>query len=135
MHDIQNRSLLYENTADKPLPILPKAEVIPRGIYPARLVDIQKFSNAWGERLAFVFEVSGGEQAGKRVVSSTATALTKRSKLGQTVAALMGRELTDAEALYGCDPKRLIGTDCRVVLGMAATRAGKPYTTVENILK
>ena len=134
MHDIQNRSLLYERADDKPLPALPKTEVIPRGIYSARLADVRRFTNSWGERLGFIFEVIEGEQAGKWVIQSTGTVMSRRSKQGQTVAALMGRDLTDDEALYGCDPRRLIGTECQLVLGLAATRAGKPYTTVENIL-
>ena len=132
MDAIQKGTVLYERP---PLEALPKTDVIPRGVYPARLFDVRRFTNAWGDRLAFMYEITEGEQAGKRVIQSTATALSKRSKLGQTVATLLGRELTDNEALYGYDPRGLIGTECKLVLGLAATRAGKPYTTVENILK
>ena len=131
MHAIQNRSLLYEKTEPK---ALPATDLIPRGIYAAKLAEVRPFINAWGERLAFVFEVTEGQYTGSRVIRSTSTTVSRRSRLGQTIAALLGRELNDDEALYGYDPSHLKGTDCRLVLGQAATKAGKPYTTVQNIL-
>ena len=131
MENIQNRSLLYEQTADK---ALPAGALIPRGVYDGQLVEVLRFSNVWGKRLTFVFEITAGEHAGDRVTLSTSRTLSRYSKLGQTVAALLGRELMEDELLYGYKPDNLKGVTCRLVLGRAATKAGKPYTTVENIL-
>jgi len=131
MHDIQNRSLLYEKTEPNPLPT---TALIPRGVYAAQVDEVRPFSNAWGDRIAFVFQITDGEHSGKRVILSASTTLSQRSRLGQTVAALLGRELAEAEIEGDYDPCGLHGIACNLVLGQAATKAGKPYTTVENIL-
>jgi len=131
MQAIQNRSLLYESPDQKPLPA---TDVVPRGIYAAQLAEVHQFTNAWGERWAFVFRITDEAHQGEQVMLSTATRLTRQSRLGQTIEALLGRELTDAELLYQYQPKQLKGKPCQIVLGQAATKAGKTYTTVEHIL-
>ena len=129
METIQNRSLLYKTPA-----ALPPSDLIPPGVYHAQLDDVQRFSNSFGDRLGLVFAVTKGAHAGEVVTLSTSTNLSRQSRLGKTMKALLGRELSDADLEYGYEPDKLIGTPCQLVLGRAATRAGKPYTTVENVL-
>ena len=129
METIQNRSLLYKTPAS-----MPPSDLIPPGVYHAQLDKVQRFSNAFGDRLGLVFVITEGEHAGEVATLSTSLKMSRQSRLGKTMKGLLGRELSDAELVYDYKPDKLIGALCQLVLGRAATRAGKPYTTVENVL-
>jgi len=132
MENIQDRSLLYEQTVDK---ALPAGDLIPAGLYGACLVEVQNYDSAWGERVGFVFRITEGEHTGKRVTLSTATNLSRMSKLGQTIRGLLARELADYEIRSGFDPQCLEGTECRILVDEHKTRSGTPYATVDRILR
>lgn len=134
MQAVQNRSLLYESEPLAAAEVLPEADLVPPGLYPAKLSRVQLFSNAWGERVAFVFVITGQEQAGKVVIHSTSTNLSRLSKLGVTLSGLLGRKLAAYELEGGFDPAALEGASCRLVLGRATTRSGTPFTKVDSIL-
>jgi len=132
MENIQDRSLLYEQTADK---ALPAGEFIPAGLYGACLDQVQKYDSAWGERIGFVFRITEGEHTGKMVSLSTATNLSRMSKLGWTIRGLLARELTDNEIRTGFDPQCLKGTECRILVDERLTRCGTRYAAVDRILR
>lgn len=134
MPAIQNRPLLYETATLPTAEMLPKADLLPPGFYPAILKEVKPFANSWGGRMAFVFEVSEGEQAGATAILTTGVNLTPRSRLGRAVSALLGRDLTDAELKRGTDLETLVGRSGGIVLGRANNKAGQPYTTVETIV-
>ena len=132
MHAIQNRSLLYDGATHGPMPA---CDLIPPGLYEAALNEVQRYESNWGERIGFVFRITEGEHTGKTVTLSTATNLTRLSKLGQTVSDLLARELNDAELVYGFKPECLKGTECKILVDEHTTRSGTPYATVGRILR
>ena len=106
------------------------AAVIPDGLYPATLMGVRKFTNAYGERIGFEFCLHGGEVEGEKVMLSTATNLSPRSKLADVLRGLLGRDLTDGELRDGLDLEELVGTACRVVVGQQHNRMGHAYPSV-----
>ena len=132
MENIQDRSLLYEQTAHT---VMPSGELIPSGLYEASLAKVHKYPSAWGDRIGFVFRITEGEYTGKLVTLSTATNLGRMSKLGQTLHGLLARELTDYEIRDGFDAQCLEGTECRILVDERTTRNGTPYATVGRILR
>jgi hypothetical protein len=131
MQSIQNRTLLYETSQQKPLPA---CDSIPAGLYPARLDSVTRYQGGWSERVGFVFHIAEGKYLGKTVTLSTATNLNRQSKLGETLHGLLGRELSDAEVTGGFDPECLVGTECDVLVMKRTNRSGKAYLTVDRIL-
>ncbi len=100
------------------------------GTYAARLVNVQRFSNVFGPRIAFELELLEG-QRGTRVLESATESSSPRGKLADLIARLTGRPATEAErhgALSG-----LIGLTCHVMLSPAMNRSGKAYMRVEEI--
>jgi len=132
MENIQDRSLLYKQTEHT---VMPAGELIPPGLYEASLAEVHKYDSAWGDRIGFVFRITEGEHTGKIVTLSTATNLSRMSKLGQTLHGLLARELADYEIRDGFDPQCLEGTECRILVDEHKTRSGAPYATVDRILR
>jgi len=132
MHDIQNRSLLYEMP---PGIAMAACDLVPPGLYQATLTEVKRYVSNWGERVGFVFCITEGHYANSTVTLSTATNLSRSSKLGRTLADLLARELTDAELLYGFQPERLKGTECKILVDEHSTRCGTPYSEVGRVLR
>ena len=131
MYAIQNRSLLYEKTK----PMTATAEVLPVGLYPAHLQAIKPFENAYSPRYRFVFCIDDDTHQGQTVTLTTATNLNRKSKLGQTVKALLGRELSDSELINSFNPACLIGTVCEILITQETNKAGRVYATIDRILR
>jgi len=109
----------------------PDAHVnVSAGTYAARLVKVQRFSNAFGPRVAFELELLEGQE-GTRVLESATESPSPRGKLADLIASLTGLPATDAER-HG-DLSGLIGLTCHVMLSPAMNRSGKAYMRVERI--
>ena len=63
---IQNRPDLYENR-----PTTLGAVLIPTGVYPVILADVQSFDSSHGTRLALTFEVIEGAHVGERLTAAS----------------------------------------------------------------
>ena len=59
----------------------PVADLVAEGIHEAELTAVQHFSNSHGQRIAFVFEIAGGQHDGRTVVQSAAPSFSPFSKL------------------------------------------------------
>ena len=112
-----------------------QAAVIPDGTYKAQLVDIKGFSNSFGERLGFVFEIVGGQQAGLQIMRSTSPVLSHKGLLAQIISGLLGRELTADEMSTGINLDQLVGTDCDILVLQAKGKAGLVYSNVERVFR
>ena len=117
---IQNRSVLYA----KPGPVL-----VPEGVYEAALVEIRRFTNAFGERAGLVFEIERGPHAGTVLMESAAL---KDSPRGKLAALLRGIGGADASLLTAHE---LVGQRCRIVVRHEATKAGKDYAAIVQTLR
>jgi len=97
-------------------PKAPKQAVaIPDGTYRAQLVEVKEFTNAFGDRLGFVFEIIEGNQAGIQIMRSTSPVLSGKGHLAQIITGLLGRELTMEEVSTGINLERLVGTECNIL--------------------
>ena len=108
-------------------PLIPTAE------YVAEVSSVGEYENAFEHRLAFKFTITEGDYAGMMIERRTAVSLTPKSKLGETVAALFGRELTDNDLLSGVDLDQLVGTHCRVSVVHRRDRSGTPYNDIDYV--
>jgi hypothetical protein len=106
-----------------------KPELVQEGIHSATLTNVTAFSNAYGERIGFEFTLEDDS----KVMRSTNTALTARSKLTEVIQGLMGRALTSKELEAGVDLDELIGTECQVLVTNSASKNGAVYSNVEKI--
>jgi hypothetical protein len=95
--------------------------LVPEGIYDAALIEIRRFTNAFGERAGLVFGIRGGPHAGIELMESAALKNSPRGKL----AALL-RGLGSDGALS----TELIGRRCRIAVRHETTRAGTPYAAI-----
>ena len=110
---IQNRSVLYE----QPVPAL-----VPEGVHEARLVNVRRFANAFGDRIGLVFEIVDGRHAGATIMQSARPA--NRGKLAELLHG-MGAVEASTEAA-----ERMIGRRCRIAVRHDATKAGRIYEAI-----
>ena len=117
---VQNRSTLYE----KGEPVL-----VPEGLHLAKLVDVRKFINVFGERVGLVFRISTGSYAGQEVMESAAVSPSPRGKLSELLRGMGGPDGSMATA------QGLIGHQCQVAVQHEVTKAGKPYAAITRTFK
>ena len=101
------------------------------GVHRAVLSDINEFENSYGHRLGFEFRLRDG----KVVMRSTGPNLTTKSKLGEILRGLLGRDLTDREVNQGLDIEALIGTECNVLVRQGRGKSGNTYSNVEQVFQ
>lgn len=111
------------------------AVLIQDGTYPAKLSNIKRFANTYGERIGFEFTIEGGPADGQKVMRSTAPQLTRQSKLAEVLVGLLGRELTETELMGGIDLAELIGCECQILVLQARSKTGAVYSNVERVFK
>lgn len=117
-------------------PKAPKQAVaIPDGTYRAQLVEVKEFSNAFGDRLGFVFEIVSGHQAGIQIMRSTSPVLSGKGHLAQIITGLLGRELTLEEVSTGINLERLVGTECNILAMQSKGKSGMIYSNIERVFR
>ena len=115
--DIQNRSVLYKNA---------EPTLVPEGVYPARLIAVKEFSNAFGQRVGLVFRIVEGEHAGVELMESAAASASPRGKLAELMRG-MGQS---AGSLV-----ELIGQHCHIAVRHESNKAGKRYAAITQTFK
>lgn len=114
MHvNIQNRSVLYAQAE----PVL-----VPAGIHEAELVEVRRFSNAFGERVGLVFRIASGPHEGVELMEAAALKASPRGKLAELVRGMGGAD--------GSLPQALIGRRCQIAVRHEQTRTGKTYAAI-----
>jgi hypothetical protein len=103
------------------------------GTYTATVTGIRQFSNAYGLRIGFEFTIRGGHFDGETILRSTATQLTKQSKLAEVIEGVLGRELTAKELQGGFDLDDLLGRECSILVLQSRSKAGVTYPNVERV--
>ena len=111
----------------------PAGILIPEAEYSAELSDVSEYENAFGHRLSFRFTITEGMLSGSVVERRTTASFTLRSKLGELIAELLGRPLTDSDMRAGVDLEQLIGTVCRVTVSHKRDRSGTPYCEADHV--
>ena len=109
-------------------------DLVPDGVYPAKLTSVKEFHNSYGPRLGFEFTL-GGNGGGKTVMRSTAPKLTPKSKLADLLRGLMGRDIDQMDLACGFDVEELVGTDCQVLIRQSQGKNGKLYSNVEGVFR
>ena len=111
----------------------PAAALIKDGTYRATVSNLKQFANTYGERIGFEFTIQGGQFDGERVMRSTASQLSKQSKLAEVIEGILGRELTDKELQGGFDLDELIDKECNILVLQSKSKAGVTYSNVERV--
>jgi hypothetical protein len=112
------------------------AAVIKDGTYPARLSNIKRFANTYGERIGFEFTIEGGGPFdGQKVMRSTAPQLTRQSKLAEVIEGISGRTLTEKELAGGFDLQQLLEARCSILVLQQRSKTGAVYSNVERVFK
>ena len=117
---LQNRSDLYG---------MPEARLVSEGIHDAELVDVRRFTNAFGERMGLSFRILTGPFQGAEIMESAAISPAPRGKL-----ALLLTGLTDSAAKVR-DGRELLGRRCRIAVCHEATKTGKSYAAVSQTFR
>jgi hypothetical protein len=107
----------------------PEPVLVPDGVHPARLVDQYLFSNAFGERVGFVYELTHGAHAGVTVVQSAAFSPAHSSKHASILRDLLGREPTPVELRDGI-AHGLRDAPLKVLTKQECNRSGNRYSRV-----
>lgn len=101
------------------------------GIYLATLSKVTQFNNAYGQRVGFEFTLEDG----RKVMRSTNTVLSIKSKLAEVISGLKGKALTSSQLERGVDLDKLVGTQCKVLVANSAGKNGVLYSNVERIFQ
>ena len=109
------------------------AALIKDGTYRATVSNLKQFANTYGERIGFEFTIQGGQFDGERVMRSTASQLSKQSKLVEVIEGILGRELTDKELQGGFDLDDLIDKECNILVLQSKSKTGAVYSNVERV--
>ncbi len=110
-------------------------DAVPDGMYRARLAEVTQFTNAFGYRLGFVFEIEEGEQAGKRLMRSSSSELSSKGLLHQIISGILGRNLTAQELEQGFNVASLVNERCNILVKQAQSKAGQVFSNVEQVFK
>lgn len=105
-----------------------EADLVPQGAYPARLVAVRRFGNAYGPRVGLDFQL----QDGAVVTASCSPSASTQGKLAELLRGLLGREPAPGEL---AEPSRLTGTACKVLVRTEATRNGTTYSNVATVFR
>lgn len=116
----QNRSVLYAGAE----PVL-----VPEGIHDAELVEVRRFSNAFGERVGLVFRITGGPHQGVELMEAAALKASPRGKLSEMLRGMGG---VDGSLLTAHE---LIGQRCRIAVRHESTKAGAVYAAIAQTFK
>lgn len=108
------------------------------GVYPAVVRSVESEQHPeWGERIKVVFELLNHQQEDgqlTRVQKSHSFKLTRKAGLTATVEQLLGRRLTQEEAVAGFDLESLRGIECQLALTQeTATTTGNKYAAISTI--
>ena len=109
-------------------PEIVRAELVPEGVYQARLADVQPFASSFGPRIGLVFELIEGDQAGTRLMESAA--LTGKGKLAELVAGMGEICGLSVDGLRG-----LVGHSCRIMVKHGETRSGRRYASIARTFR
>jgi hypothetical protein len=107
----------------------PEPGLVPEGIYEARLIDVRRFTNVYGERVGLVFAIAAGPHTGAELMESAALKSSPRGKLAELLRGFGGADGSLLTA-HG-----LVGRSCRVVIRHEATRAGQTYAAVAQTFR
>lgn len=112
---IQNGSVLYGIT---------ELGLIPEGWHLAELIDVRKFTNAFGKRAGLVFSISTGSHAGHEIMESAALSSSPRGKLAELLGGLGGADGSPLTA------HELVGRQCLIDICHEQGRTGKLYAAI-----
>ena len=113
--NVQDRSVLYAEA---------EPALVPEGIYEADLVDVRRFTNAFGERVGLVFEIATGSHKGVELMEAAALKASPRGKLAELLRGMGG---VDCSLLTAHE---LVGRRCQVAIRHEATKTGKSYAAI-----
>ena len=119
--NIQNRSVLYKEG---------DPELVPEGVYAAALVDVRRFTNAFGERVGLVFAIDGGLYHGIELMESAALKGSPRGKLSELLRGIGG---SDGSSLLSAH--ELVGQRCHIAVRHETTKTGKTYAAITQTFK
>lgn len=111
------------------------ADLVPDGVYSATLVEVKQFTNAFGYRLGFLFEVVGGEHGGSQIMRSTSAELTAKGLLNQIISGIIGRGLSIPELTNGFDVSALVGQSCKILVRQVQSKNGMTYSNIEQVFQ
>ena len=116
---IQNRSDLYRINAP-----LDNPDIVMQGIHPAKLIEVRRFSNVFGERIGLVFKITGGTFTGTEIMDSAAIKSGTQGKLTDLLQGLGGDgvDLVD----------ELIGRECHIAVKHERDKSGKTYAAINH---
>ena len=118
--NVQNRSVLYDQT---------EPALVPEGIHEARLTDVRRFTNAFGDRVGLVFEIASGPHLGIELMEAAALKASPRGKLAELLRGMGG---ADGSLLTAHE---LVGKLCRIAVRHETTKAGTPYAAIAQTFK
>ena len=111
------------------------AALLKDGTYRATVSNLKQFANTYGERIGFEFTIQGSQFDGEKVMRSTASQLTKQSKLAEVIEGILGRDLTDKELQGGFDLEDLIDKKCSILVLQSKSKTGAVYSNVERVFR
>ena len=109
-----------------------KDATVQNGTYPATLINVKKYNNAFGGKIRFTYLLN---DKGITVTQSTTGRLSIHSKLAIILSGLLSRDLTPREIKQGINPRKLIGTRCNVLVMKGRDRSGHTYNNVERVFR
>lgn len=118
--NVQDRSVLYKT---------PEPVVVPEGIYPAVLVGVRCFANAFGQRVGLVFEITSGPHKGAELMEAAALNPSPRGKLADLLRGIGGAAGDLATA------RELVGRRCQIVVRNETSKAGKTYAAIIQTMR
>lgn len=117
--------------------IKPKAQqpgqIVQDGTYPATLTEVKRFTNAFGDRLGFMFRIDGGEFDGTVLMRTCTPQLTAKGKLADIVQGMTGTDITPQQLRTGIDLDHLTGKGCRILVIQSRGNNGNLYSNIERV--
>jgi hypothetical protein len=104
-------------------------EVLPKGTYDGRFMDVEKAESDTGDFWKWTFDVDH-DGALRPITAASSQKLTRNTKAGAWVSAILGRQLEPGEDF---DFASMKGKACRLVLSIEDTTRGT-FNRVDEVL-
>ena len=106
-------------------------EVVPAGVYAAKVKEVTEHEGEWGDYLKLVFELRDSEHEGTCVTGIASAKFSPRSKLYKWARALFGMTIPRTHVL---DTAELIGKQCQLVLSVIEDNDGAEFNKIDNVV-
>ncbi|MEE6041728.1 hypothetical protein ACVND7_12730 [Avibacterium paragallinarum] len=111
-----------------------KHHIVKSGRYSAKLTEVKTVQSGYGERIAFIFEITGGIYQGVKLARTCTPILKPNSNLTEIIQSLNHKPLSAEQIYDGIDVSQFQGNEYQIRVTQRESKNGFYYSHIEQII-